>query len=139
MTVVHQFAHTAAPTPQNTPDDTQALLNQLRFHAARCRASVHLNIYAACLLIDPKTENNTQLYMMTLVRIIDQALGKRAVFLRTGTHEKSFDEAWLTALFAAYRRNDAPSYHFLLRSRVAKAKYMVTNLLIMGLAKNLPK
>ena len=126
-------------TPQDRDLGLTPLLNRLRFHATRCRASSHLDLYEACRLLDPTAKDAEALYVSTLLRILDQALGRTPLFYRPGEATRSFDETWITALIEARMRGDAASYRFLISSRVAREKRRSLAPIISGLSEILTK
>lgn len=113
------------------------LINGLRLVGLRCRAGRRAPPIEACRLIaEPDASRDTA--RDVLMRSLPQALGRMPVLFAPGTHELSFDEAWLLQLVSALRDDDADSATFLLRSRVpAHARRGLVFLLHAALAPNL--
>ena len=128
------FAPESVPQDQVAPE-TRALINRLRFHAARCRASAHLDLYHACQVVDPNADED--LVACTLLRILGQALGSEPRWFRPGEGELSFDERWLAQLISAFADGDADSVTFLLARRIAAPKRRVVQTLVAQLANKL--
>lgn len=118
------------------PETLIALLNRMRFHAIRCRASAHLDLFKACSLLDPHANGAEIETLRTLVRVMGQALDREPVFFQPGSAEISFDERWLLALITAAHTKDDNSFQFLMVRRVAHHKRRIFSLLIKSLAEN---
>ncbi len=110
------------------------LLNRIRFFATTCRASAFLDIYAACAVLDPNEARAEEAQIKTLLRVMGQALGQDAVFLRPGAQTTSFDERWLIAAVSAKAAGDEDSFAFLVCRRVDPSKRRVFSFLLSGLA-----
>lgn len=131
MTALLKLSLSDVPPP-GVDAPTRALINRLRFHASRCRASAHLDIHAACALIDPK--GCPERAAATLLRVLGQALARVPVWHRVGEPALSFDERWLAQVIAARRRGDRDSYLFLTLRRVAPDKQRLFALLVAQVA-----
>lgn len=125
--------HNDRPEPQ-VPGHLRSFLNKLRFFATTCRASAHLDIHAACAVLDPDEARAEEAQIKTLLRVMGQALGKDVVFLRPGEDETSFDERWLIAALSAKSSGDEQSFAFLVCSRVEPSKRRIFGLLLSGIA-----
>ena len=134
MSAVLKLPEKCAPQPLRLTDDVRVLLNQLRFQATTCRASAFLDIFQACSVLDPVTEDANNTRQITLLRILGQALDHAPVFYRPGEKNLSFDEKWLAALIEASKRGDRDSFAFLLNRRVAQSKRRIIGSLIASLA-----
>ncbi len=134
MSAVLKLPEKCAPQPLRLTDDVRVSLNQLRFQATTCRASAFLDIFQACSVLDPDTEDAKNTRQITLLRILGQALDHAPVFYRPGEKNLSFDEKWLAALIEASKRGDHDSFAFLLNRRVAHSKRRIIGSLIVSLA-----
>lgn len=124
------------PHPDLEPG-TRALLNRIRFLAASCRASAKLDLFEACRLLDMQTDAADEACLITLIRVMGQALDARPVFHRPGEADLSFDEAWLLSTIEARMRDDEDSYAFLVTRRIARDKRRTFGMLIFALADRL--
>lgn len=95
-----------------------AFLNQLRFVALGCRSKPRTDLFEACALLTMDKSQSIRAHAEALVRSLNDALSKRAILLRPGVKEVSFDEAWLLQLAQALQRGEEASVSFLLWSRV---------------------
>lgn len=134
MSAVLKLPEKCAPQPLRLTDDVRVSLNQLRFQATTCRASAFLDIFQACSVLDPDTEDAKNTRQITLLRILGQALDHAPVFYRPGEKNLSFDEKWLAALIEASQRGDHDSFAFLLNRRVVQSKRRIIGSLIVSLA-----
>lgn len=134
MSAVLKLPEKCAPQPLRLTDDVRISLNQLRFQATTCRASAFLDIFQACSVLVPDTEDAKITRQITLLRILGQALDHAPVFYRPGEKNLSFDEKWLAALIEASKRGDHDSFAFLLNRRVAQSKRRIIGSLIASLA-----
>lgn len=73
----------------------------------------------ACALLATNKAQSFRAHAEALVRCLNQALSKQAIFFRPGTRDVSFDEAWLMQLARALDGAAEDNVQFLLRSRVA--------------------
>ncbi|MGR3492279.1 MAG: hypothetical protein ACU0DW_09485 [Shimia sp.] len=115
--------------------ETRAMINRLRFYAALCRCSAHLDIYSACAAIGPTADE--ELVVPILIRVLPQAVGRPVTWLRPNEDELSFDERWLAQAIACKQAGDTDSLAFLLHSRVARSKQRIVAMLIGHLARTL--
>lgn len=122
------------PEPQ-VPGEMRSFLNKLRFFATTCRASAYLDIHAACAMLDPNEARAEEAQVKTLLRVMGQALGQEAVFLRPGEEKTSFDERWLIAALSAKAAGDDDSFAFLICRRVEPSKRRTFGLLLSGIVK----
>lgn len=90
----------------------------LRVLMRKCRAKARVEVFEACALLLHAPKEGAQDYADTLLRVLDSALPKRPVIHSVTAQERSFDESWLLALFAAISREDHASVTFLLRARL---------------------
>ena len=105
--------------PQMSNGEARPFLNHLRFVALRCRVMPRTTLFEACALLQIEKSARRTSHAESLMRCIDEALGRRVWLFAPGTLEITFDEAWLVQLACATARQDADSMDFLLRSRVA--------------------
>ena len=122
MGAVLQIPTYSAPPARAVPEPYRIILNQMRLHAAECRASSRLDLFEACDAISPETQKGEETLIRVVLRVMGQALDKRPLFLKPGTAELSFDEEWLMSLLMAHARGDADSFEFMIRRRVARLK-----------------
>ncbi|MEE4188149.1 MAG: hypothetical protein V2I76_06845 [Roseobacter sp.] len=59
--------------------------------------------------------------LATLLRVLQERLGKRLVFFEPGASDVSFDERWVLNLLDALRARDTDRYQFAMLSRLTKA------------------
>lgn len=110
-----------APRPgADLPDRSRTIINHLRMVALKCRSQARLDLDQACALLLANPADANMRHAETLMRGYRQAVTTRPVFFRPGTHELSFDEAWLGRLFEAVYDRDDDSFRFLIRSRVPR-------------------
>lgn len=114
-----------------------ALLNRIRFLAATCRASARLDLFDACSDPGAVADQGEEAQIVTLIRVMGQALGTRPVFRRPGEPDLGFDEAWLVATIGARMSDDASSFAFLLGRRVAGPYRRAFAILVTALADHL--
>lgn len=110
----------AALAPFSTPSapgHTPAL-TLLRLLMRQCRAKARVEVFETCRLLMHNPREGAQDYADALLRILGQALPKGPVIHDLRAQERSFDENWLLALFAALGRDDHSSATFLLRARL---------------------
>ncbi|MEM9011228.1 MAG: hypothetical protein AAGE18_08380 [Pseudomonadota bacterium] len=110
----------APPASPSVDPRLLPLLNHLRLVALACRVAARSDLYQACAVLSANAAVARDAYAETLMRSLAQALGQTPIFHRPGVHDTSFDEAWLMRLFAAAANGDQASFHFLIRSRVAR-------------------
>ena len=105
-------------------------INRLRFHAAECRTSSHLDIFEACKLFDPENLPLETDQIDIFIRTLGQAMDHSPIWLKVGCKNFSFDECWLSSVFKAHRINDTASYSFLTRRRVFAHKRPIFTLMV---------
>lgn len=118
------------------PDAEQAL-NKLRLLALRCRATRRIDLFRACQMLSEDREEAGLAFAAALIRTLAQGLGRTPLFFRPGTREISFDERWLMSLISSVREGDAPSFEFLIRSRLKRHAHRPTAFLVRNLASRL--
>ncbi len=95
-------------------------LTLLRLLMRQCRAKARVEVFETCRLLLHSPREGVQDYADALLRILSTALPKGPVIHDLRAHERSFDEEWLLALFAALQRDDHCSATFLLRARLPR-------------------
>ncbi|MCH2163408.1 MAG: hypothetical protein MK098_01965 [Marinovum sp.] len=125
----------APPRAPNVSDEMRGLINRLRFHATFCRAAAHLDLHAACAVVDPNAGEDAAARI--LIRVLRQALEREPVWYRPGSTQMSFDELWLAQAIEALIVNDLDSYTFLTHRRIAKDKRRFVHMLMKNLTKSL--
>ena len=108
-----QIAPPAAAVPSQ--DRTLSLLRMLM---RKCRAKARVEVFETCALLLHSPQEGAQEYADALLRVLAAGLPKTPVIHVITARERSFDECWLLALFAAIARNDQGSIAFLLRARL---------------------
>lgn len=98
--------------------DARPFLEVLRKAAAHARVKSHRDLFEACAVLSSDKAAAKAAFADALLRCLPQATGARLVFFAPGSHEVSFDEAWLLRLKGALQSGDEGSADFLLRSRV---------------------
>ncbi len=93
-------------------------LSLLRLLMRQCRAKARLEVFETCRLLLHSPREGAQDYADALLRILGTSLPKAPVIHDLRAQERSFDEEWLLALFAALQRDDHCSATFLLRARL---------------------
>ena len=93
-------------------------LMMLRILMRKCRAKARVEVFETCALLLHAPKEGAQDYADALLRVLSAALPKGPVIYYATAQERSFDESWLLALFAAISRADHPSTSFLLRARL---------------------
>ncbi|SFE29512.1 hypothetical protein [Roseivivax sediminis] len=119
------------------PDDEAALLDMLRRTAARCRATPRADLFRACALLGAERSVAAPRFAEALLRTLDQGLGRPVRIYKRGSTELSFDERWLLALIAAFRRDDDASATFLVSRRLTHASRRSIGFLARGLSMGL--
>ena len=111
---------TAALAPDSAlsipPHDPALAL--LRLLMRQCRAKARVEVFETCRLLMHDPREGAQDYADALLRILGAGLPKGPVIHDLRAQERSFDENWLLALFAALGRGDHASTAFLLRARL---------------------
>lgn len=113
MQTVAYASHGAAVMPAHEP-----ALVLLRLLMRQCRAKARVEVFETCRLLLHDPREGAQDYADALLRILSTALPKPPVIHDLRAQERSFDENWLMALFAAIARDDRASTTFLLRVRL---------------------
>lgn len=90
----------------------------LRMLMRQCRAKARVEVFEACALLLHAPKDGAQDYADALLRVLASALPKGPIIHAIAAPERSFDENWLTALFASIARRDHASASFLLRARL---------------------
>jgi hypothetical protein len=108
--------------PNSALSDTgytqEPALKMLRILMRKCRAKSRVEVFETCALLLHAPKEGAQEYADALLRVLGAALPKAPVIYTVSAQERSFDESWLLALFAAISRADHPSINFLLRARL---------------------
>ena len=107
--------------PVSEPEESDQLfniINKLRFLMISCRVQSRISIDEACKLIQVDKKKSVRFFADSILRTLDEALGKPIVFRLPGETSLSFDEEWLARLIASFRKEDYTSIKFLLSSRV---------------------
>lgn len=105
-----------APEPGYEFQEPALLL--LRVLMRKCRAKARVEVFETCALLLHAPKEGAQDYADALLRVLSSALPKGPVIHSITARERSFDESWLLALFAAIARDDRVSVTFLLRARL---------------------
>lgn len=92
----------------------------LRLLMRQCRAKARVDMFETCKLLLHRPREGAQDYADALLRVLSLALPKGPVIHDLRAQERSFDEDWLLALFAALKRDDQCSASFLLRARLPR-------------------
>jgi len=131
--------HAHIPTADTRPDGPPApdLLRCVRRDAARSRASARLDLFRACAMLSTDRDIAGRAYIDTLLRTLEQGLGRKPVIYCEACPQLSFDERWLLALLDAHRRGDRDSFAFLLCSRLSHAARRHIAFLIAGVARHM--
>ncbi len=109
-------AHASQISPPGAPPEPSLAL--LRLLMRHCRAKPRVEVFETCRLLRHSPREGAQDYADALLRILSTALPKGPVIHEIRAQERSFDEDWLLALFAAIQRADHCSASFLLRARL---------------------
>lgn len=129
-------AHIADPTASGSaPLPVPDLLHRVRRAAARSRASARLDLFGACAMLSTDRDSAGQAYLDTLLRTLEQGLGRAPVIYCDACPQMSFDERWIMALLDAHRRGDRDSLAFLLCSRLPRPTRRHVGFLIGGIAR----
>lgn len=116
------------------PAPTDELL-VLRMTALRCGAGRRTALWPACSMLS--VDGPAQPMAETLVAVLEEALGRPAVFYTPRDTGRSFDELWLLRLFERWRAGDLASVELLIRSRLRPQHQRLFRLLVAGLADRL--
>lgn len=90
----------------------------VRMLMRHCRAKARVEVFETCSLLLNAPQEGAQDYADALLRVLSSGLPKGPLIHDVKARERSFDESWLLALFAAIRRTDHVSISFLLRARL---------------------
>ncbi|MGY6548276.1 MAG: hypothetical protein ACXIU7_04610 [Roseinatronobacter sp.] len=93
-------------------------LSLLRVLMRQCRAKARVEVFETCRLLLTDPRDGVRDYADALLRVLSQALPGGPIIHHLHAPERSFDESWLLALFAARARSDDASTSFLLRTRL---------------------
>ena len=107
--------------PALEPEESDQLfniINKLRFLMIGCRIQARISIDEACKLIQVDKKKSVRFFADSILRTLDEALGKPIIFRLPGEKSLSFDEEWLARLITSFKKEDYASIKFLLRSRV---------------------
>ena len=94
------------------------IINKLRFLMINCRIEARLSLDEACKLIQVDKKKSAHFFADSILRTLDEALGKPIVLRLPGEKSYSFDEKWLARLITSFRNKDHINIKFLLNSRV---------------------
>ena len=94
------------------------IINKLRFLMISCRIEARLSLDEACKLIQVDKKKSAHFFADSILRTLDEALGKPLVLRLPGEKSYSFDEKWLARLITSFRNKDHLNIKFLLNSRV---------------------
>lgn len=94
------------------------IINKLRFLMISCRIEARLSLDEACKLIQVDKKKSAHFFADSILRTLDEALGKPLVLRLPGEKSYSFDEKWLARLITSFRNKDHINIKFLLNSRV---------------------
>ncbi|TVS04472.1 MAG: hypothetical protein EA407_04095 [Rhodobacteraceae bacterium] len=111
------FAAKLQPAP-DIEETSDRAVSFLRLLMRKCRAKARVEVFETCRLLLTDPRDSAQDYADALLGILSQALPNGPVIHHIHAPERSFDENWLLALFAALSRNDHASATFLLRARM---------------------
>lgn len=114
-----QIAALAPDSAAGWPGQEPALA-LLRLLMRRCRAKARIEVFETCRLLLHSPREGAQDYADALLRVLGTALPKGPVIHDMCVQERSFDEDWLLALFAALLREDQCSATFLLGARLPR-------------------
>ncbi|MCC5954504.1 MAG: hypothetical protein JJU07_00280 [Natronohydrobacter sp.] len=90
----------------------------LRVLMRQCRAKARVEVFETCSLLLNAPQEGAQDYADALLRVLSSSLPSGPLIHDVKAPERSFDENWLLAIFAAIRRADHASIDFLLRARL---------------------
>lgn len=108
----------ALESPQAAPVSLERELVLLRVLMRKCRAKARVEVFETCALLLHAPKEGAQDYADALLRVLATGLPSGPVIHAISAQERSFDEKWLLALFAAIQRKDQGSVAFLLRARL---------------------
>ena len=132
------FELTGHKSQPSRREDAWVVINKLRFLMIACRAESRISIRQACKLIQVNKKKSARLFADSILRTLDQVLGKPPVFRNPGDKDLSFDEKWLASLIRSHLNEDQPSIKFLLSSRIANfSRRSYLTFLLDGLVKDI--
>lgn len=129
-------ARDTARTPRAAAPAQPDVLRRVRRVAARARASARLDLFGACAMLATDRQIAGRACLDTLLRTLEQGLGRAPVIYCETCPQLSFDERWILALLDAHRRGDRDSSAFLLCSRLPRAARRHVAFLIAGVAQS---
>ncbi len=112
------FALNPVAIPEHAPEMPDPGLALIRVLMRTCRAKARVDVFQTCALLMHAPQEGAQEYADALLRVLAQALPQGPIIHAVNAPERSFDESWLLALFAAITRADHGSVAFLLRARL---------------------
>ena len=89
------------------------IINKLRFLMINCRIEARLSLDEACKLIQVDKKKSAHFFADSILRTLDEALGKPLVLRLPGEKSYSFDEKWLARLITSFRNKDHINIKFL--------------------------
>ncbi|WP_142079434.1 hypothetical protein [Roseinatronobacter monicus] len=116
--MMQQSPLNALESPQAVPAPLERELVLLRVLMRKCRAKARVEVFETCALLLHAPKEGAQDYADALLRVLVSGLPTGPVIHAITAQERSFDEKWLLALFAAIQRKDQSSVAFLLRTRL---------------------
>ena len=103
-----------------------------------CRIEARLSLDEACKLIQVDKKKSAHFFADSILRTLDETLGKPIVLRLPGEKSYSFDEKWLARLITSFRNKDHINIKFLLNSRVENLnKRSYIHFLISGLVEDI--
>lgn len=128
--------HHALARPDPTPAQPVAgeRLDWLRRIGAACRCGARTDLFRACAVLSEDRDTAAEAYARALLGALPTG---RLRFYQPGTHEVSFDEAWLVSLLDAAGRGDEASLTFLLARRLPAHTRRSVGYLVMNLSRKL--
>jgi len=111
-------ARTRPATPIPARAISEPPLALLRMLMRTCRAKARVDAFQTCALLMHAPQEGAQEYADALLRVLAAALPNGPIIHAINARERSFDESWLLAVFAAIARKDNGSVTFLLRTRL---------------------
>ncbi|MFS4583411.1 hypothetical protein [Phaeobacter sp. C3_T13_0] len=116
-----------------------SILNTLRLAAMGCRVAARTDLFEACALLFVDGEDAKRTYVDTFVKCLPEALMRRIKWLRPGTTEVSFDEAWVLRCLSRISADDHDSLGFLLRSQIEPGQRRYIGFLLGHISEQFPK
>jgi hypothetical protein len=112
------------------------ILRYIRRASARARARARLDLFGACAMLSTERDIAARAYLDTLLRTLEQGLGRAPVIYCEACPQMSFDERWIMALLDAQGRHDQDSFAFLLCSRLPRPTRRHIGFLIAGISRS---